>query len=282
MNIRELIIKNSIILKEAGIEEYKLEAELFLAHTLNTTRLDILTDAFREVSERDREVFENMIKRRSLHEPAAYITGSREFMGLDFNVQRGILIPRPDTEILVEAVIEKVKEKGFKNLVEVGIGSGCISISIAKYTDIECVGSDISPVAIETATENAKINEVEDRVKFYLGDVFKGIPEGKYDIIVSNPPYIREKDMELLMDDVKDYEPHTALYGGKDGLDFYRKITDGGKKLLNDGGYIFYEIGYDEAVEVSEILEKNGFVDIEVVKDLSGLDRVVSARKGEF
>lgn len=282
MNIRELIIKTGIVLKEAGIEEYILEAELFLAHTLNRTRLDILTDSFYEVSKKDQQIFEDMIKRRSLCEPAAYIIGTKEFMGLDFKVKPGILIPRPDTETLVEAVIEKIKEKGFKKSAEVGIGSGCISISIAKYTDIECVGSDISPVAVETAVENAKNNEVEDRVKFYLGDVFKGIPEGKYDIVVSNPPYIRQKDMETLMDDVKNYEPHTALYGGKDGLDFYRRITEEGKELLNDGGYIFYEIGYDEAVEVSQILEVNGFVDIEVVKDLSGLDRVVSARKGDF
>lgn len=282
MNVKETVQRAAEELKEAGIEEYRLEAELFMAEVLHTDRLGILTDGSREVSAEERAAFDKMICRRKKHEPFAYIVGRREFMGLNFSVKEGILIPRPDTEILVESVIEASKQHGFKTSAEVGVGSGCISVSLAAYTDMMCFGTDISPTAVETAEKNSAENSTADKTRFFLGDIFSGLPEMTFDVIVSNPPYIREKDMDTLMTDVKDYEPTTALYGGVDGLDFYRRITAEGKPLLNRGGYIFYEIGYDEAAEVSDILAQNGFVDIRVIKDLSGLDRVVSARKGDF
>lgn len=282
MNIRDMVKRGSEILKKAGLEEYRFEAEYLLAECLGIERIEVLTDGGREIEKSQEEKYLDMIKRRSKNEPAAYITGHREFMGLDFEVCEGILIPRPDTEILVEEIIETAKREKLKTSVEVGLGSGCISVSLAKYTALRCFGTDISPTAVEVSKKNAQNNGVGDKTEFYLGDVFDGLPEGRYDMIVSNPPYIRKKDMDTLMADVRDYEPYTALCGGDDGLDFYRRITEEGRKLLNVGGYIFYEIGYDEAEEVSDILKENGFYEIKVVKDLSGLDRVVAARKGDF
>ncbi len=282
MKISELVTEAAKKLKASDIEEYKLEAELFMAETLGISRIDVIIDGSRDIGRTQQSSFESMIKRRMLHEPVAYITGRREFMGLDFSVSESILIPRPDTETLAEAAIECIKKNNLKMLAEVGIGSGCISVSIAKYTGIKCFGTDINEKAVETAEINAAKNGVSGITQFYYGNIFEGLPKVKFDIIVSNPPYIRKKDMDCLMEDVKNYEPDNALCGGEDGLDFYRKISCDGVKLLNNGGFIFYEIGFDQAQEVSDILKGNGFVDIKVIKDLSGLDRVVCGRKGEL
>lgn len=282
MILRTLINEAGKMIADAGIEECRFEAELLMAVTLGVSRFDILINQDMEISEEQKKFFFELVKRRVNREPSAYIMGYKEFMGLNFKVRPGILIPRPDTEILVETIIDTVKKAGFKTSAEIGIGSGCISISLAKYTELECYGTDISSVAVKTARENAELNGAADRTNFYEGDIFVGLPNMKFDIVVSNPPYIKKKDMESLMPDVRDYEPHTALCGGDDGLDFYRKITEDAVGKINRGGYIFYEIGYDEAEDVSDILRQNGFEDINVIKDLGGLDRVVSARKGDF
>ena len=282
MKIKDLINDAVNRLYTAGIEEPRLEAELFMAETLGKSRIQILTQWFEETSEEQKLAFESMILRRTAFEPAAYIIGHKEFMGLEFLVGPGVLIPRPDTEILVESSIEIIKKYKLRSSVEIGVGSGCISVSLAKYTDINCYGTDISQTALETAKKNADLNGVNERVSVFKGDLFTGLPDIKYDMIVSNPPYIRKIDMEDLMPDVREYEPYTALCGGDDGLDFYRRISEEGFKLLKKQGFILYEIGYDEADEVSEILEKNGYKDIEVINDLSGLNRVVRARKGDF
>lgn len=278
-SIKMLLYNAKKILKEAGIQEYALDAELFMMKAVGMDRIHIITEGDKMLTEEQLEYFNRCVNRRLKNEPTAYIIGSREFMGLDFYVENGVLIPRPDTEILVERVIEEAKKRNGKALVaEVGAGTGCISISIAKYTNAVCRCTDINPTAVKLARKNAELNNVSDRAFFYDGDIFKGLPKnGKYDIIVSNPPYINKADMETLMPDVKDYEPSNALFGGDDGMDFYRKIASDGFELLNAGGGIFFEIGYDEAEGVSEILINNGYTDIEVLKDLSGLDRVVSA-----
>lgn len=282
MKIKDLINDASNRLCTAGIEEPRFEAELFMAETLKKSRIQILTQWYEETSEEQQLAFESMILRRTALEPAAYIIGHKEFMGLEFQVGPGILIPRPDTEILVESSIETIKKYKLHNSVEVGLGSGCISVSLAKYTDVNCYGTDISQTALETAQKNARLNGVNEKVFFFKGDLFTGLPDIKFDMIVSNPPYIRRLDMEELMPDVREYEPYTALCGGDDGLDFYRRISRDGFKLLKNRGFILYEIGYDEAAEVTDILEKNGFKDIEVINDLSGLNRVIRARKGDF
>lgn len=264
----------------AGITEYALDAELFMMQVTGMSRIEVLTNSSFVLEEQQKNEYLEKIQRRMNKEPAAYILGYREFMGLNFCVESGVLIPRPDTEILVEAVLEVLENIGKKvSVAEVGSGSGCISISIAKLGNAECYCTDINPKAVELSIKNAKFNKIENRTHFYEGNIFKGLPPHiKFDIIVSNPPYIRKNDMASLMPDVKDYEPENALCGGDDGLDFYRMISADGKKLFNAGGYIFYEIGYDEADEVRKILADNGYNDICVKKDLSGHDRVVMAR----
>jgi len=269
-------------LKESGIGEYALDSELIMMDVMHMNRINVLTNSTILLTEQQQSDFDKKIQRRMNKEPVAYILGYREFMGLDFYVESGVLIPRPDTEILVEAVLNIIRNNNKKvNVAEVGAGSGCISISIAKFVNAECYCTDINPKAIEISIKNAKLNKVEDEVHFYNGDIFNALPSMKFDIIVSNPPYIRKKDIALLMPDVRNYEPENALCGGADGLDFYRRITIDGKNLLKPGGYIFYEIGYDEAEEVSRILAESGYNDIRVKKDLSGLDRVVMARMEE-
>lgn len=266
-------------LNTAGVSEYALDADLIMMKVTGMDRVGVLTSSSFILSTQQKDEFFEKIQRRMNKEPVAYILGYREFMGLDFFVESGVLIPRPDTEILVEAVLETIEKSNRKiYAAEVGTGSGCISVSIAKFGNAECYCTDINPKAIELAVKNAMLNKVENRVHFYAGDVFKGLPPNMmYDIIVSNPPYIRKKDMKFLMPDVKDYEPENALCGGEDGLDFYRTISAEGRKLLKEGGYIFFEIGYDEAYEVKEILVENGYKDICIKRDLSGLDRVVMA-----
>lgn len=266
-------------LNKSGVSEYALDAELIMMKVTGLSRIEVLTNNDFILTEKQNNEFFEKIQRRMNKEPIAYILGCREFMGLDFYVEKGVLIPRPDTEILVEAVLETIKNYDEKvSVAEVGAGSGCISISLAKFGNAECYCTDINHTAVELSFRNANLNKVENSVHFYDGDVFNGLPSDmKFDIIVSNPPYIRKNDMNSLMRDVREYEPENALCGGEDGLDFYRIISADGKRLLNDGGYIFYEIGYDEADEVRKILADNGYNDICVKKDLSGLDRVVMA-----
>lgn len=279
MKIREMVKAGAEELKTAGIDDCRFEAEYMLSAVLGWERIKILTEGETEAGAETEKRFFDMIDRRAKKEPAAYIVGHREFMGLDFETPKGVLIPRPDTETVVEEIISKAKTENFRTAVEIGAGSGCISVSIAKYAGIDCTATDINPAAVDVSKRNAEKNGVGDRTTFILGSLFDGVHEKKYDLIVSNPPYIRKADMAALMTDVRDYEPAEALCGGEDGLDFYRRIAAEGRKYLRDGGMIFFEIGYDEAAEVGDILAANGFSGIETVKDLSGLDRVVSARR---
>ena len=203
-------------------------------------------------------------------------------MGLDFYVQEGVLIPRPDTEPLVEEIIELCKSKENLSILDIGTGSGAITISLAKYLKTSKVKSfDISDIALEIGKKNAISNEVDDRVEFIKSDLFSSIENKniKFDVIVSNPPYIPKKDIETLHTQVKDYEPYTALEGGEDGLDFYRSITEQSRMYLKENGILAYEVGHDQAEDVSEIMKKNGYTKIYTKKDLQGIDRVVIGYK---
>ena len=209
-------------------------------------------------------------------------------MGLDFYLEEGVLIPRPDTETLVEYVIEYIntryKNKNI-NILDLGIGSGAISLSIAHYCKNAFVhGVDISNAAIKVANVNKERLKLSN-VKFYKGDLFKALEEfdleGKFQIIVSNPPYIASGEIEGLDITVKDFEPRLALDGGVDGLDFYRKITPESKRFLDDNGLLIYEIGYDQGEAVQNILISEGFKETTILKDLQGLDRVVLGIKGK-
>ncbi|MCX7883512.1 MAG: peptide chain release factor N(5)-glutamine methyltransferase [Caloramator sp.] len=256
-----------------------LDAQLLLESVLKKNRIYIYMSRDRELTDCEIEKFFDLLERRKKGEPISYILGYKEFMSLNFKVEKGVLIPRPDTEILVEEVLKNLKDKKNPILVDVGCGSGAISISIAKYKEDALVYSlDIMDVPLKVTKENAIINDVEDRVHVIKSDILKSLDKtlyGEVDVIVSNPPYIKGDVIPTLMKDVKDYEPYEALYGGEDGLYFYRNITREALPYLKSGGFIAYEIGYDQGFEVQNILKENGFYDVCCIRDLAGLDRVV-------
>lgn len=268
-------------LKVENIDTYILDSQLLIQKVLKKDKLFIILNRNLEISSKDQEEFFKLIKLRKDKMPVKYILGECEFMGLNFNVKEGVLIPRSDTEVLVEEVIKEIKENGYNNVCDVCCGSGAIGISIGKYikkTIIDCY--DISDIAIEVTKNNINKFQLNDKVYVYKSDL---LDEAKrqnkmYDVIVSNPPYIKEEVIPTLMKDVKEYEPYIALCGGKDGLYFYNKITKNSLDFLNRGGLLAFEIGYDQGKEVKNILIENGFSNIKVIKDLAGLDRVVMGR----
>jgi len=278
MKIATLLTKGYEILKENQIESYMIDVNLLLCHVLKVEKLYIMMNRDIEVSKEDEEEFLSLIKLRSEKMPIKYIIGNSEFMGLDFHVKEGVLIPRPDTEILVEECIKIIKENNLKYICDVCSGSGAIGISIAHYiNNSNVILYDISEAALEIAEKNIEELGVRERCKVYHSNLLnRGIEEKKtFDMIVSNPPYIRKNEIETLMEDVKNYEPHLALDGGDDGLDFYRTITLESKYTLKDGGYLAFEIGHDQKEAVIKILKENGFENIYSLKDLYQNDRVV-------
>lgn len=284
------MVKISDALKEAMKRLDKsmtpqLDAEVLLAHVLSKSRLYVITNLSASLTEDEEIRYENVVARRENGEPVQYITGTQEFMGLDFHVESGVLIPRGDTEVLVENVMEwlKGRESAQNVIADVGCGSGAISVSLASYVkNLKVYALDIMDVPLKVTEMNAKSNGVEERVVVKRSDMLSAlIEEGTLlDAVVSNPPYIKDSVIPTLMREVKDYEPETALSGGCDGLIFYREITKQSLKLLKQGGLLAYEIGYDQGEDVCEILRTNGFEDVKCIKDLAGLDRVVWGIKG--
>lgn len=270
MVISEALNEIRTLLKKSDIDPR--EARLLLAYSMG-----ILADDLIKINSCTKEEYSKCIsyvKRRVNGEPFAYIVGYKEFMKLKFFVDNNVLIPREDTEILAEEAIKLNK----KSILDMCTGSGCIAISLAKYIDKASVDAvDISKNALKIARKNAKFNKVN--VNFINSDLFENVSK-KYGLIISNPPYIPSLDIEELQCEVKN-EPHIALDGGTDGLDFYKKISKEALKYLVEGGVLMYEIGYDQAESVSEILKDCGYDKVEVKKDLSGNDRVVIARKGD-
>ncbi|MBQ6630871.1 MAG: peptide chain release factor N(5)-glutamine methyltransferase [Romboutsia sp.] len=279
MTIRDIIIKYSQELEKIS-DTPRLDVELFLQKALgDVDRIYIHLNLNKELTDKQYEEFLGYINDRINGRPVAYIVGNREFMGLDFFVKEGVLIPRPDTETLVEEIIELCKNKSEEiNIVDIGTGSGAITVSLAKYIENSRVISlDISDIPLEVGKINAVSNGVDDRIEFIKSDVFSGIKDRgeKFDIIVSNPPYIPRKDIETLHTQVKDYEPYNALEGGEDGLDFYRQITEESVEYLNQDGILAYEVGHDQAEDVSKIMKHHGYYKIYTKKDIQGIDRVV-------
>lgn len=252
----------------------KREAELILSHITGFSISELIFQRNKSLTESEEKKFIECVERRNYGEPVQYIIGECEFMSLDFLVNEDVLIPRSDTEVLVEYIISKFKERE-ASFLDIGTGSGCIGISILKYCPkTKALLVDISEGALNTSKKNAELNKVRDRADFKILDILSQIPDTKFDFVVSNPPYIRPDVIEGLERDVKDFEPYTALFGGEDGLMFYRRITEIAPKILKDDGILAYEIGYDQAEDVSKLLERN-FSNIKVLKDLCGNNRVV-------
>lgn len=278
--IKEILDKGVELLRENHIQNPILDAQLILANLLKVDKLYIMTNIDQKISQDIEKNFINDILKRTKNMPLQYIVGLQEFMGLTFNVNSNVLIPRPDTEILVEEVIKKIKPEKNYDILDIGTGSGCISISLAKFIEnCQIFSVDISSEALKIAKDNAKLNDVEDKIVFLNGDIFEPFISGeKFDIMVSNPPYIETDVIETLDANVRDYEPRLALDGGIDGMDYYRRIINQADKYLNSNGLIFFEIGFKQANSTINLLKENGFADINIAKDLAGLDRVISAR----
>lgn len=275
MVIREIITECINILKNADNDNPIFEAHLIIRHCLKMEPIDLVLKKSEEISLEQTEKILNITHTRAGGQPLQYILGTQEFMGLEFKVTPDVLIPRADTEILVEYILEKYPNKGILAL-DIGTGSGCIATSIAYYNKRAYFKAvDISKKALEIARYNAKKHNVSGRITFINSDIFEFNENGRFDLIVSNPPYIETDVIPTLDEVVKKYEPMSALDGGKDGLIFYRYIIKKAPSILNDGGMLAFEIGYNQADAVSELMEKD-FCDIKIIKDLGGNDRVVA------
>ena len=281
--IAEALREGKMRLKAAGKEAYAFEAELLLEKAAGLNRTALFLRGEEVLSADILEVYEGYLSEREQGRPTQYILGEWEFMGLPFCVGEGVLIPRADTEVLVETILEKQQTEQFRSILDIGTGSGCIPVSLGHYGRFENIMAvDISQKALGYATENAVKNNI--KIDFYESDLFANLPmgwKGNLDAIVSNPPYIPKKDIEELMTEVKDFEPMNALDGGEDGLDFYRAIVERGREWLKDGGWLFFEIGYDQGEDLRNLLQDFGYTEVEIRQDLAGLDRVAMGRKGE-
>ena len=281
-------------LRQAGVPEADLDAWYLLEYVTEISRALYLMEPDREMTEQQSLLYEECISKREQRVPLQHITGEQEFMGLTFRVDENVLVPRQDTEILVEQALEILKKGqlprsgGKLHILDMCTGSGCILLSVLHYAEkcgtgdpaatpgnIEGTGSDISEKALSVAGRNADALGI--RAELICGDLFENI-RGKYGMILSNPPYIRSAEIDVLQEEVRLHDPREALDGKEDGLYFYRRITDEAREHLLLGGWLIYEIGYDQAEDVSALMRSAGYAEVRVKKDLAGLDRVVYGR----
>lgn len=260
------------ILREAGIEEWEIDAWYLLEHVLGCTRNDYYLNPERRLEEDQEREYLELIQKRTTHIPLQHLTGSQEFMGYMFQVNEHVLIPRQDTEILVEEALRYMRAG--MNILDLCTGSGCILLCLLKMVPgLMGLGTDISGQALQVAEKNREELGLKTEAELQKSDLFEQV-EGRFDCILSNPPYIPSKVIGSLMEEVREHEPGIALDGGEDGLHYYRKITEQSPAYLKPGGMLFLEIGYDQAEAVTGLMEQD-FTNVNVVKDLAGLDRVV-------
>jgi len=277
-------------LRDHQIENPRLNAELLLAHSLNFSREELYVRLRREIKEGRKGALERLIQRRISGEPLQYILGQQEFWSIHFKVDPRVLIPRPETELLVEQGLRILSEKTFEqnpSVLEIGTGSGAVAIALAKgVTHIFLVATDISGDALVLAKENAKSAGVQDRIQFVSGDLLSPFQPSKetraFDLILSNPPYIVRSEIGSLAKEVRNYEPVIALDGGEDGLVFYRRLVSQAPPFLREGGWLLLEVGQGQAERVAEQIRENGtFLEPQILPDLAGIERVVKAQKME-
>lgn len=288
MTILEVLNRSTDNLKDHRVENPRLNAELLLARSLNLSREGLYMRLHDRVEERDKGVFEKLIQRRISGEPLQYILEQQEFWSVDFKVDSRVLIPRPETELLVEQSLLILSESSFKrtpSVLEIGTGSGAIAIALAKeLKNIFVVATDISMEALVVARENARTAGVQPQINFVKGDLFgplRPLKEGApFDLILSNPPYITRGKIDALAKEVRDYEPRVALDGGEDGLAFYRRIIPEARVYLREGGWLLLEVALGQSGIVSGMMEEGGhFLKAESIPDLSGIGRVVKAQR---
>jgi release factor glutamine methyltransferase len=277
-NVYTLLKTAENFLKSKGLSNPKADAEVLLSFVLQIKRssLPLLRD--KKPTDKQISQYKDYVLKRSNREPVAYITGFAGFMCLEFKVDKNVLIPRPETELLVELALKIAKEKDKKVVLDLCTGSGCIAVSMANLGKFEyIVASDISVNALAIAKENAQINNALS-IKFIESDIFEKITDNKFDMIVSNPPYITESEYIALDSELK-FEPKNALTGQDEGLFFYKKIAPDALKYLNDSGYILIELNSNKVRDIQQIFVDNKYVDIEIINDYSGLPRILKAQK---
>jgi release factor glutamine methyltransferase len=280
LTVLESINLSADYLTKKGIESPRLNAELMLAHILNCKRFDLYLRFDQPLTELETTQYREALRRRGEFEPLQYITGRVEFYGLDLKVNKSVLIPRPETEILVETILKLSDKTAKLKILDIGSGSGNIPIALAKnLPEAELTAIDISDEALQVAEENAVSNLLENRINFIKMDALKDLAlPHKFDIIVSNPPYVSSKDFSGLQKEILDYEPKQAVTDNSDGLMFYRTISAKAQDLLNDGGKLFFEIGMGQSADVEEMM-KDYFSDIIIIKDFAGIERVIYGTK---
>ena len=267
-------------LNENGIENPGLDCRVLISHAIGKDTTFTFAHPEYSLTANESEEYRSCIRRRAEHEPVAYITGHTEFYALDFFVNRDVLIPRDDTETLIDTVLERISDgEEYKSILDMCCGSGCIGITLAyRIPEASVVLCDVSQGAVDITKRNAKKLDVPDRTDVICSNLFEALSDRTFDLIVSNPPYVTEEEYKSLADDITRYEPKIAITAKDNGLFFYKKIASEAKKHLNSPGRIICEIGWEQYEDVKKIFEDNGFKDINIVKDLAGNDRVVTAR----
>jgi release factor glutamine methyltransferase len=284
--ISEAIAEGARQLQSSSVDEARRTAGVMLCHLLGIDRTHLLTKSDQQIEEPDYQSYLQLIERRATGEPLQYIIGHQEFYGLDFIVTPAVLIPRPETEFLVEQIIKLSGESHLiaPLIVDVGTGSGCIAVAIAtSRPNAKIIATDVSTAALAVAQKNAERNSVGQRIKFLEGDLLEPLYgrglERSVDILASNPPYVEEGRPELVQREVRDWEPHTALFGGADGLNFYRRLLADGLKYVKPGGYLVCEIGYTQLDAISDMITGPSWELIEATSDLQGIPRTLTVRK---
>jgi release factor glutamine methyltransferase len=279
MNIQSAIIEGTIILKDKSIKSAKLDSEILLASVIDKDRKYLILNNDQNIKEKNLKHFQKLIKKRSFREPIAYLTNKKHFWNYKFFVTKDTLIPRPDTELIVEQILKLTKSKTKMKILDIGVGSGCILLTILKERkNFYGVGIDISKKCLNISKINAKNLEVSSRVKFFKSDVDK-FDLGKYDLIVSNPPYIKKSNLKYLEKDVVNFEPKLALDGGLDGLSEIRKVITKSSELIKKNGKFILEIGFDQKNKVINLLKNKGFYINSISKDLAKNDRCIISTK---
>jgi release factor glutamine methyltransferase len=285
--IAEAITEGASRLQAAAVPESRRTAGALLCHLMGVDRTHLLTRSEDAISESHYTSFLKSVERRASGEPLHYITGHREFFGLDFTVTKDVLIPRPETEFLVERVLKlanSLPPETTPTIVDIGTGSGCIAVTLAVHLgNARFIATDVSAAALEVAIGNAARHGVEGRIEFTEGDMFEPLSrlglECAVDYLVSNPPYVNEAGPDLIQPEVRDWEPHQALFGGEKGLDFYAGLLAGGLKCLKEGGYLILEIGYGQFEAISEMIAEASWQLVDVTPDLQGIPRILTLRR---
>jgi len=282
MTVIEAINLSTDYLAKKNIESPRINAEHLLAHILKCKRLNLYLSFDRPLKDDEVNNYRELLVRRSKAEPLQYIVGNVEFYGLEFDVNPAVLIPRPETELLVEKIIQNLKDENNLRILDVGTGSGNIAVALAKnIVNCEIIGIDISKEALKIAQTNAEKNGVSDKISFKKMDIFNtdNFTDGSFNILVSNPPYISIEEYPQLRPELIVYEPRVALTDNADGLQFYRSISEKAQSLLKENGKIYFEMGMGQASAIAKILEENSFRDIRIDKDYSNIERIISGVK---